>query len=72
MNVNNSENEILKCRIQYINDLDPFQQSFNTCSREPLMPLFYMLLIHQPISKQLPEIIRQLKAPHKVYCLRIL
>lgn len=66
MDVGSSGNEILKCRIQYIHDLDPFQQSANSCSREPLMPLIYSLLLYRPIVEQLPDIIRQLKAPHKV------
>lgn len=58
--------DTLKCRIQYINDLDPFDSSFANNNREPLKPLFYSISLHRTIGEQLPDIIRQLKAPHKV------
>jgi hypothetical protein len=57
------EEDTIKCRIQYINDLDPF---VSTCDRQPMIPLQYMLVLNQPICEQLPDIIRKLKAPHKV------
>uniref|UniRef100_A0A914CXA7 FHOD1 N-terminal GTPase-binding domain-containing protein n=1 Tax=Acrobeloides nanus TaxID=290746 RepID=A0A914CXA7_9BILA len=54
--------DTLRCRIQYINDLDPF---VSTNNREPLKPLVYSLALHRPIGDQIPDIIRQLRAPHK-------
>lgn len=69
MDVNNmnKKNDFIECRIQYINDLDPFQQSFNTYSRLPLVPISYIFSLNQTIFKQLSDIIQKLKAPHKVY-----
>lgn len=58
----------IRCRIQYINDLDPF---VSTNDRQPLKPIQYTIAVHQPIGEQLPEIIRQLRAPHKVGHLHI-
>ena len=53
----------IKVRIQFINDLDPF---VSTSNREPLKPLQYYLPLHSQIAEHLPEICRQLRAPHKV------
>lgn len=58
--------QILILFFQYINDLDPFLQSTNNLTREPLKPLIYSVALHRPIGEQLADIIRQLKAPHKV------
>lgn len=58
--------DTIKCRIQYINDLDTFDQSVNNNNREPLKPLFYSISLHRTIGEQLADIIRQLKSPHKV------
>uniref|UniRef100_A0A0R3RJK2 Formin_GBD_N domain-containing protein n=1 Tax=Elaeophora elaphi TaxID=1147741 RepID=A0A0R3RJK2_9BILA len=52
------------CRIQYVDDSDPFATT--SCSHlEPNRPIMYNFLLHQPIGEQLPEIIRTLRAPHK-------
>lgn len=54
----------LNCRIQYVNDSDPFATT--SCSHlEPNRPIMYNFLLHQPIGEQLPEVIRILHAPHK-------
>uniref|UniRef100_A0AC35GIT8 Uncharacterized protein n=1 Tax=Panagrolaimus sp. PS1159 TaxID=55785 RepID=A0AC35GIT8_9BILA len=52
----------IKVRIQYINDLDPF---VSTSNREPLKPLIYHFPLHSQIGEHLSEICRQLRAPHK-------
>ncbi|KAI6177987.1 Formin HOmology Domain [Aphelenchoides besseyi] len=54
--------DTIRCRLQFINDLDPF---VSTCDRQPMIPLQYMMALNQPIGEQLPDIIRKLKAPHK-------
>lgn len=58
-------NDSLKCRVQYINDIDPFLQA--SASREPLKPVLYNIVLHQAIGEQLADIIRTVKAPHKVF-----
>lgn len=53
------------CRIQYVDDSDPFATT--SCSHlEPNRPIMYNFLLHQPIGEQLSEVIRTLRAPHKV------
>ncbi|KAI1699394.1 FH1/FH2 domain-containing protein 3 [Ditylenchus destructor] len=63
--VSGTEEGTIRCRIQYINDLDPFLQSTNSLTREPMKPLLYPMNLHTPVGEQLPDIIRQLKAPQK-------
>ena len=54
--------DVIKCRLQFINDLDPF---VSTADRQPMIPFQAMLILHEPIGAQLPDLIRRLKAPHK-------
>uniref|UniRef100_A0A7E4V7Y1 Formin_GBD_N domain-containing protein n=1 Tax=Panagrellus redivivus TaxID=6233 RepID=A0A7E4V7Y1_PANRE len=56
------DEDVIKVRVQFINDLDPF---VSTSNREPLKPLLYYFPLHSPIAEHLPEIVRQLRAPHK-------
>ncbi|KAE9548865.1 hypothetical protein FO519_007927 [Halicephalobus sp. NKZ332] len=56
------DEDAIRVRIQYINDLDPF---VSTSNREPLKPLQYYFNIHTPIGEYLVDICRQLRAPHK-------
>ena len=57
------DEDAIRVRIQYINDLDPF---ISTSNREPLKPLQYYFNIHTPVGEYLNDICRQLRAPHKV------
>ncbi|VDO80533.1 unnamed protein product [Onchocerca flexuosa] len=54
----------LNCRIQYVNDSDPFATT-SSSHLEPNRPVMYNFSLHQPIGEQLPEVIRTLRAPHK-------
>ncbi|TKR92854.1 hypothetical protein L596_007423 [Steinernema carpocapsae] len=56
--------EKLTCRVQYMNDSDPFATT-STCYLEPMRPVSYSFSLHLPIGDQIPEVIRLLKAPHK-------
>lgn len=57
--------DTLNCRIQYVDDSDPFATT--SCSHlEPSRPVMYNFSLNQPIGEQLPEVIRSLRAPHKV------
>lgn len=55
----------IKCRIQYVNDLDPFSAAATGMNREPLKPVQCTLHVLRPIGEQLSELIRLLRAPHK-------
>uniref|UniRef100_A0A914ICP9 FHOD1 N-terminal GTPase-binding domain-containing protein n=1 Tax=Globodera rostochiensis TaxID=31243 RepID=A0A914ICP9_GLORO len=63
-----------RCRIQFVNDIDPFSAASAGFGREPLKPLQSTLFLHRPIAEQLPELIRLLRAPHKSgdCCLQVL
>ena len=56
--------ESIRVRVQFINDIDPFTAT--AYKYEPMNPLVYSFLLHRPIVDQLQEIIRLLKAPHRV------
>jgi len=43
--------EEVKCRFQYINDLDPFLAGYN---REPIKPLQYSVSVHKSVAEFLP------------------
>uniref|UniRef100_A0A915LEK5 FHOD1 N-terminal GTPase-binding domain-containing protein n=1 Tax=Meloidogyne javanica TaxID=6303 RepID=A0A915LEK5_MELJA len=59
--------EQIKCRIQFVNDIDPFRCSSTNAGlhREPIKPIQCNLQLHRSISEQLPELIKLLRAPHK-------
>ncbi|CAK5067286.1 unnamed protein product [Meloidogyne enterolobii] len=59
--------ELIKCRIQFVNDIDPFRCSSTNAGlhREPIKPIQCNLQLHRSISEQLPELIKLLRAPHK-------
>ncbi|WKX89466.1 hypothetical protein Q1695_008818 [Nippostrongylus brasiliensis] len=52
------------CRVQYVDDSDPFAPTSNAFL-EPMRPVTFAFRIHETIADQLPEIIRTLRAPHK-------
>uniref|UniRef100_A0A158R5L8 FH2 domain-containing protein n=1 Tax=Syphacia muris TaxID=451379 RepID=A0A158R5L8_9BILA len=56
--------ECINCRIQYVDDSDPFATTSNT-RLEPNRPVMYSFYLHRPISEQIPDIVRILKAPQK-------
>ncbi|KAL3122098.1 hypothetical protein niasHT_009391 [Heterodera trifolii] len=60
-----SPSDEIRCRIQFVNDIDPFSAVSAGFGREPLKPLQCTLFLHRPIAEQLPELIRLLRAPHK-------
>ncbi|VDP34824.1 unnamed protein product [Heligmosomoides polygyrus] len=53
------------CRVQYVDDSDPFAPTSNAFL-EPMRPVTFAFRIHVTIADQLPELIRTLRAPHKV------
>ena len=53
----------LTCRVQYLDDTDPFQ---STNFPEPTRPPSYTFNVDKPLCEQLAGIHRLLKAPHKV------
>ena len=63
--VANGENgtQYLTCRVQYLDDTDPFQ---STNFPEPTRPPSYTFNVDQPLCEQIAGIHRLLKAPHKV------
>ncbi|XP_054722165.1 FH1/FH2 domain-containing protein 3-like isoform X1 [Uloborus diversus] len=54
----------LTCRVQYLNDIDPFSASTNF--PEPARPPLYTLNVNIPLVNQVAGIHRTLKAPHKL------
>ncbi|CAJ0596173.1 unnamed protein product [Cylicocyclus nassatus] len=56
--------DIYTCRVQYIDDSDPFASTSNAFL-EPMRPVTFNFRIHVTIGDQLPEIVRTLRAPHK-------
>ena len=53
----------LTCRVQYLDDTDPFSPSNFP---EPTRPPSYTFNVHLPLCEQLAGVHRLLKAPHKV------
>ena len=53
----------LQCRVQYLDDIDPFN---STNFPEPTRPPTYTFLISVPLCNQISGVKRLLKAPHKV------
>lgn len=51
------------CRVQYLNDLDPFSE-YNV--REPSRPLYHTFNTTFPLSYQIAAVHRLLQAPHRV------
>lgn len=51
------------CRVQYLNDLDPFME-YNV--REPPRPLYHTFNTTLPLSYQIAAVHRLLQAPHRV------
>lgn len=57
--------EELSCRIQYVNDADPFATT-SSAFLEPMRPVTFNFRLHTPVGEQLAEVIQKLRAPHKV------
>uniref|UniRef100_A0A914WI81 FHOD1 N-terminal GTPase-binding domain-containing protein n=1 Tax=Plectus sambesii TaxID=2011161 RepID=A0A914WI81_9BILA len=55
----------LLCRIQYVNDADPFASTSGNYL-EPPRAVTYTFSLHIPIGDQIPAVIRTLRAPHKL------
>ena len=53
----------LQCRVQYLDDTDPFN---STNFPEPTRPPTYTFLTNVPLINQIAGVKRLLKAPHKV------
>ncbi|UMM12271.1 hypothetical protein L5515_001135 [Caenorhabditis briggsae] len=58
------EDDTFTCRIQYINDADPFATT-SSSYLEPMRPVTFKFRLHECISDQLQDVIRTLRAPHK-------
>uniref|UniRef100_A0A0N5A7F3 Formin_GBD_N domain-containing protein n=1 Tax=Parastrongyloides trichosuri TaxID=131310 RepID=A0A0N5A7F3_PARTI len=56
--------EKITCRIQYVNDSDPFATT-SSCYLEPMRPVNFSFELHTPICDQINDVIRILRAPHK-------
>uniref|UniRef100_A0AC35TUX8 FH2 domain-containing protein n=1 Tax=Rhabditophanes sp. KR3021 TaxID=114890 RepID=A0AC35TUX8_9BILA len=56
--------ETVTCKIQFVNDSDPFATTA-TCYLEPMRPVMFSFEIYTPIGEQIAEVIRMLRAPHK-------
>ncbi|VDN58960.1 unnamed protein product [Dracunculus medinensis] len=56
--------ESISCRVQYVDDSDPFATT-SSSHLEPSRPIMHTFLLHQSIGDQIPEVIRVLRAPHK-------
>lgn len=54
----------LTCRVQYLNDIDPF--SYTTNYPDPPRPPLHTFCVTLPLINQLAAIHRLLKAPHRV------
>uniref|UniRef100_A0A131XYN9 Putative rac1 gtpase effector fhos n=1 Tax=Ixodes ricinus TaxID=34613 RepID=A0A131XYN9_IXORI len=54
----------LTCRVQYLNDIDPFSASTNF--PEPSRPPTYVFNVNIPLINQIAGVHRLLKAPHKL------
>ncbi|KAL1428950.1 hypothetical protein MTO96_016696 [Rhipicephalus appendiculatus] len=54
----------LTCRVQYLNDIDPFSASTNF--PEPARPPTYVFNVNIPLINQIAGVHRLLKAPHKL------
>jgi hypothetical protein len=61
--INSSSSTTLQCRIQYLDDVDPFS-SVNL--PEPVRPPSFTILTSTVLSNQLNSLHKVLKAPHKV------
>ncbi|CAD6184463.1 unnamed protein product [Caenorhabditis auriculariae] len=59
------EEDVFTCRIQYVNDADPFATT-SSSYLEPMRPVTFNFRLHSLIGDQLTEVIRTLRAPHKV------
>ena len=58
-----SSSPTVQCRIQYLDDIDPFS---NVHLPEPTRPLLFTFLTSTALSNQLNSIHKVLNAPHKV------
>uniref|UniRef100_A0A0K0F4C3 Formin_GBD_N domain-containing protein n=2 Tax=Strongyloides TaxID=6247 RepID=A0A0K0F4C3_STRVS len=56
--------EKFTCRIQYLNDGDPFVTT-STCYLEPMRQVTFSFQLHTPIGDQIGDVIRSIRAPHK-------
>lgn len=56
--------ENLNCRVQYVDDSDPFATT-SSSHLEPSRPVMYNFSLHQPVGEQISDVIRTLRAPHK-------
>lgn len=54
----------LTCRVQYLNDIDPFSASTNF--PEPARPPLYTFNVNIPLLNQIAGVHRLLRAPHKL------
>ncbi|EFP11522.1 CRE-FHOD-1 protein [Caenorhabditis remanei] len=58
------DDDTFTCRIQYINDADPFATT-SSSYLEPMRPVTFKFRLHECINEQLQDVIRTLRAPHK-------
>ncbi|EGT37795.1 hypothetical protein CAEBREN_02364 [Caenorhabditis brenneri] len=58
------DDDTFTCRIQYINDADPFATT-SSSYLEPMRPVTFKFRLHECINDQLQDVIRTLRAPHK-------
>lgn len=56
--------QTLTCRVQYLNDIDPFRASTNF--PEPPRPPLHSFNVNIPLVNQIAGVHRLLQAPHRV------
>ena len=60
--------EWLTCRVQFVNDKDPFGYTSIGSLPEPTRPPLHTFRANLPLVDQLAAVHRLLKAPHQVNC----
>ena len=58
--------ETQEVRVQYIDDVDPFNVLASVKHAEPTVPKRYSFVLELPLCDQLPALKKALRAPHKV------
>lgn len=58
--------ETIEFRVQYIDDVDPFNVLASIKHAEPTVPKRYNFVSDLPLYDQVPSLKKYLKAPHKV------
>ena len=60
--------ETIEFRVQYIDDLDPFNVLASIKHADPTVPKKYKFVANLPLYDQVPSLKKLLRAPHKKVC----